>query len=253
MLSLFGYALAAILIIIPLYILYKPPRFVIRFAQRKWEDVLWNVATSKRIVALTIDDGPSEYTSEILDILRSNDATATFFVIGSHATPDREEILRNLIRHGNELANHAMRDEPSYLLSETELIDNINCVQKIISDIEATARPGANDVGLDSKMAQSALYFRPGGGFFSTKMREILSKMGYHLTLGDIYPHDPFVPFWKINNWHILSSIHPGGIIICHDGRSWTPPMLRKLLPELKRRGFQVVTLTALLKEGKCT
>ncbi|EFE44679.1 polysaccharide deacetylase (NodB), putative [Trichophyton verrucosum HKI 0517] len=253
MLSLFGYALAAILIIIPLYILYKPPRFVIRFAQRQWEDVLWNVATSKRIVALTIDDGPSEYTSEILDILKSNDATVTFFVIGSHATPDREEILRDLIRHGNELANHAMRDEPSYLLSEAELIDNINCVQKIISDIEATARSGANDVGLDSKMAQRALYFRPGGGFFSTKMRDILSKMGYHLALGDIYPHDPFVPFWKINNWHILSSIHPGGIIICHDGRSWTPPMLRKLLPELKSRGFQVVTLTALLKEGKCT
>lgn len=74
--------------------------------------------------------------------------------------------------------------------------------------------------------------------------------MGYHLTLGDIYPHDPFVPFWKINNWHILSSVHPGGIIICHDGRSWTPPMLRKLLPELKRRGYRVVTLTALLKEG---
>lgn len=170
MLSLFGYVLAAaILIITPLYILYKPPRFVIRLAQRQWEDVLWNVATSKRILALTIDDGPSEYTSEILDILRSNDATATFFVIGSHATPAREEILRDLIRHGNELANHAMRDEPSYLLSETELIDNINCVQKMLSDIEATARPGANGVGLDSKLTQSALYFRPGGGFFFHK------------------------------------------------------------------------------------
>ncbi|KAK2879298.1 hypothetical protein FQN49_001019 [Arthroderma sp. PD_2] len=138
-----------------------------------------------------------------------------------------------------------MRDEPSYLLGESELVDNINCVQKIISDAETTAASGDTNI----ETAPRNLYFRPGGGFFTTKMRQVLSSMGYRLILGDIYPHDPFVPFWKINNWHILSLVRPGGIIICHDGRSWTLPLLRKLLPELKRRGYRVVTLTEVLKE----
>ncbi|EEQ27617.1 hypothetical protein McanMca71_000123 [Microsporum canis] len=252
MLSLIFCLVVAFIIITPLYIVYKPPRVVIRFAQRRWGDILWHVPTSKKIVALTIDDGPSKYTPEILQILKSNDATATFFVIGSHVTPDREEVLRDLIRDGNELGNHAMRDEPSCLLGEAELIHNINCVQKIISDINSTAAPdNINSQDAKATATLKNLYFRPGGGFFSTKMRRTISSMGYRLILGDIYPHDPFIPFWKINNWHILSSLLPGGIIICHDGRSWTLPLLRKLLPELKRRGYRVVTVTELLREEK--
>ncbi|KAF3491324.1 nodulation protein nodB [Arthroderma uncinatum] len=250
MLSLIGCVAVASIIIGPLYILYKPPKFVISYAQRQWEDVLWHVPTSKKIVALTIDDGPSRYTPEILEILKSNDATATFFVIGSHVTPGREEALHDLIRNGNELANHAMRDEPSCLLSESDLVNNISCVQKIISDAETTVASGdINNPGPNVDITPKNLYFRPGGGFFTAKMRRVLSGLGYRLVLGDIYPHDPFVPFWQVNHWHILSPVRPGGIIICHDGRPWTLPLLRKLLPELKRKGYRVVTLTELLKE----
>jgi peptidoglycan/xylan/chitin deacetylase (PgdA/CDA1 family) len=43
--------------------------------------------------------------------------------------------------------------------------------------------------------------------------------------------------------------LQPGGIIICHDRRSWTVPMLQKVLPEMRRRGYHVVTVTELLKE----
>jgi hypothetical protein len=43
--------------------------------------------------------------------------------------------------------------------------------------------------------------------------------------------------------------LSPGGIIICHDRRSWTLPMLQKVLPEMKRRGYSAVTLTELLEK----
>jgi peptidoglycan/xylan/chitin deacetylase (PgdA/CDA1 family) len=45
--------------------------------------------------------------------------------------------------------------------------------------------------------------------------------------------------------------LRPGGIIICHDRRSWTAPMLQKVLPEMRRRGYRVVTVTELLKEAE--
>jgi peptidoglycan/xylan/chitin deacetylase (PgdA/CDA1 family) len=80
-------------------------------------------------------------------------------------------------------------------------------------------------------------------------MRALLHRLGYRLVLGDVYPHDPQVPFWKINAKHILSMVQPGSIIACHDRREWTAPMLQKVLPELTRRGYRVVTVSELLKE----
>lgn len=230
--------LAAILIV-PLYFVYKPPAFLIRYFQRRWPDVLWQVSTSSKIVALTIDDGPSEYTSEILQLLKTNDATATFFIIGSQVG-GHEDMLEELIRNGNELGNHAMHDEPSRYLGDVVLINQIQSVEDML-------HRAYRAVGADPPPK----YFRPGSGFFSKTMRNILERLGYRLVLGSIYPHDPQIPYWRTNAGHILSMLRPGGIIICHDRRSWTVPMLRKVLPEIRDKGYRIVTVTELLREAK--
>jgi peptidoglycan/xylan/chitin deacetylase (PgdA/CDA1 family) len=231
--------LVVCLLIIPVYIIYKPPYLLLHFFQQRWPDVLWHVQASKKIMALTIDDGPSEYTNEILQILKASNTTATFFIIGSQVA-GRENTLRDLIRHNNELANHAMYDEPSRFLGDAELSGQIHAVQSKISEAYTS-------VGIEVP----PLYFRPGSGIFGTAMRQIVAEMGYRLVLGNVYPHDPHIPFWRINAAHVLSMSRPGGIIICHDGRSWTAPMLRKVLPEMKRRGYRIVTVTELLEEAK--
>lgn len=224
-------------LIAPFYMIYKPPTFLIRYFQNRWRDVLWYVPTSSKIVALTIDDGPSQYTEEIMKILRDNGATATFFIIGSHVF-GHEETLQELIRNGNELGNHAMYDEPSRSLSDDVLVGQIQAVGEEL-------HKAYNEVGVDDPPN----YFRPGSGFFSERMGKLLQSLGYKLVLGSIYPHDPQISSWRLNAWHILSMVQPGGIIICHDGRSWTAPMLRKVLPEMTRRGYRIVTVTKLLKE----
>ena len=226
------------ILITPFYIIYKPPAFLIRYFQHRWPDVLWSVSTPSKIIALTIDDGPSEYTDEIMQALKTNGATATFFIIGSQVA-GREKTLQNLIRNGNELGNHAMNDEPSRNLSDDVLDNQINSVREMLHDVYA-----AVDVEGPPN------YFRPGSGFFSERMRKNLQKLGYRLVLGSIYPHDPQIPFWRVNARHILSMLRPGGIIVCHDRRSWTVPMLQKVLPEMRRRGYRVVTVTELLKEA---
>lgn len=225
------------ILIAPFYMVYKPPTFLIRYFQRRWPDVLWHVPTSSKIIALTIDDGPSGYTDEIMQVLKANGATATFFIIGSQVA-SREKTLQDLIRNGNELGNHAMNDEPSRPLSDAVLSNQIESVREKLRDAYA-----AVDVEGPPN------YFRPGSGFFSERMRKNLRKLGYQLVLGSIYPHDPQIPIWRVNARHILSMLRPGGIIICHDRRSWTVPMLRKVLPEMRRRGYRVVTITELLKE----
>ncbi|KAJ6078295.1 hypothetical protein N7467_008048 [Penicillium canescens] len=229
--------LSTFCLLIPLYCIYKPPNILIRYCQRRWPDVLFHVPTDKKVVALTIDDAPSTHTTEILRLLQLHNAAATFFLIGSQI-PEYEHILVDLVRAGNELANHAMYDEPSRALSDDMLREQIRTVHARIQEAYAAA---------GSQTEPENWLFRPGSGFFSSRMRTVVKELGYRLVLGDVYPHDPQVPYWKLNASHILSMVKPGSIIICHDGRRWTVPMLQKVLPELSRRGYTIVTVSDLL------
>src|SRR6185437_14834963 len=102
---------------------------------------------------------------------------------------------------------------------DEELKRQIEGVDKMIDDVYAAAM-----------VERPARFFRPGSGFFSSRMRELLAGLKYQLVLGDIYPHDPQIPYPAVNAAHILSMLKPGGIIICHDRRSWTLPMLKKII-----------------------
>jgi peptidoglycan/xylan/chitin deacetylase (PgdA/CDA1 family) len=221
----------------PFYVIYKPPNLLIRYFQNRWPDVLWHVPMNEKVVALTIDDAPSDFTREIVDVLKENDAKATFFVIGGQVN-GRQETLKYVVGSGNELGNHAMHDEPSRSLSSVQLAEQLVEVEGYINNTYASL----------SITRPHDRFFRPGSGFFSGTMRAQIKAMGYHMVLGSIYPHDPQIPYANVNARHILSMVRPGGIIICHDRRSWTVPMLRHVLPELKRRGYQVTTVTGLLK-----
>lgn len=232
-------ALLAILalLIIPFYIVYKPPPGLIAYFARRWPDVLWEVHTDKKVVALTIDDAPSGHTEEILEVLNSHQATATFFVIGGQVA-GREDILADIVRSGSELGNHAMHDEPSRSLSDEELASQIETVR---DKIRAAYRAG--------EASMPPQYFRPGSGFFSDRMRKLVKKLDYRIVLGSVYPHDPQIHWSWLNSRHILSMVRPGAIIVCHDRRSWTAPMLRRVLRRLKRDGYQVMSVTEMLRE----
>ncbi|KAG7292111.1 hypothetical protein NEMBOFW57_002144 [Staphylotrichum longicolle] len=238
--------LLLLLLVLPLYTIYKPPSPLIRYLSHRWTDVLFRLwlPPTKPLVALTIDDAPSDHTRSLLAALADAGAHATFFVIGSQVA-GREEILREILRGGHELANHGMRDEPATALGTAELEAQLGQVQALIDAAyraEGREPPSGRDRG-------KRRYYRPGSGFFSERIRGVARRMGYRVVLGSIYPHDAQIGWAWVNARHVLSMLSPGGIVIVHDRRSWTEPMLRKVLPEMRRRGYRAVTLTELLGE----
>ncbi|KAI1780129.1 polysaccharide deacetylase [Hypoxylon cercidicola] len=239
--------LLPLLLLVPFYVVYKPPRALIDYFARRWPDVLWEVRTDKKVVALTIDDAPSEHTQEILGVLNGHEATATFFVIGGQV-PGREETLADIVRSGSELGNHAMHDEPSRALPDDELTAQIEAVRERIREAYAAADL-AGGTADRAEVRMPPQYFRPGSGFFSDRMRRLVDKLGYRLVLGSVYPHDPQISWAWLNARHVLSMVRPGAIIICHDRRGWTAPMLRKVLKQLKKDGYRVMSLTEMLQE----
>lgn len=229
-------AAALVLPLLSAYCVYKPPRLLVAWLRARYPDVLFEAPTARRVVALSLDDAPSPHTAAIADALRDHGARATFFVIGAQAD-GHEPALRALVRDGHELANHAMHDEPSRHLPDDQLEAQLRQVRaRLVAAYRAEGRVLPNN------------YFRPGSGFFSRRMRDLLGSRGFRIVLGSVYPHDAQLPWPALNARHILSMARPGAIIVCHDRRPWTAPMLRILLPELRRRGYRVVTITDLVK-----
>lgn len=240
--------LTLFLLLTPIYLIYKPPLPLITYFSRRWPTVLWHIPASRlplsssgapqKIVALTFDDAPSEFTEGILRLLEKYGATATFFVIGSQIE-GREQVLELAMRQGCEVANHAMYDFPSRDLSDEQLSAQILEVEarltpiRIAANIEDDAQPR---------------YFRPGSGFFSGRMLRLMEEMGYTLVLGSVYPHDAQVSWWWVNARHVLSMLRPGAVIITHDRRSWTLPMLERVLAEGTGRGWRFVAVGELLE-----
>lgn len=91
-------------------------------------------------------------------------------------------------------------------------------------------------------------YFRPGSGFFSKGMVEMVSGMGYRVVLGSVYPHDPQIHSAKWNARHVLSMVSSGAVVIMHDRRGYSVEQLERILKGFQGGGWRVETLGGLLR-----
>jgi peptidoglycan-N-acetylglucosamine deacetylase len=94
---------------------------------------------------------------------------------------------------------------------------------------------------------------RPGSGWYSRTMIGSMTRHGYRCALGSVYPFDATIPSAGFAARYILWHARPGAVIILHDsggrGRR-TAKVLREVLPELRRRGYRLVSLGELEAAG---
>ena len=211
--------------------LWTAPRWLVPRIAAREPRCLYHVPTRERVVALTVDDGPdAERTPEILDVLRTHGARATFFVISSHAV-GQDSLMRRLVAEGHELGNHLTRDKASRRLDP------------------AAFDAGVREAGAALARFAPVRWLRPGGGWYTSAMLDAAERAGYRCALGSVYPYDAHVPSARVATGYILSNVRPGAVIVLHDrgarGRR-TAETLRRVLPALGRRGYRVVTLSEL-------
>jgi peptidoglycan/xylan/chitin deacetylase (PgdA/CDA1 family) len=219
---------------------YIQPRWIVSKLQERYPDVFFCTKTEKKIVALTIDDGPTaNVTPGILDVLREHDCKCTFFLIGERIVSDGNEAIVQRIRdEGHELGNHTWTNSPSWKLPIPELEDQLK-------KVDALLYPEGD--------YQQVKCFRPGHGWFSKEMVAKAKEIGYRTVLGDIYPHDPIVASSYANSTYVLNRVHPGGVIILHDGkqRMHTVETLKIILPKLKEMGYEVTTVSSMIEQTR--
>ena len=178
------------------------------------------------VVALTFDDGPSRYTKDIIDTLKSNNVNATFFVLGNKIEIYKD-IISESIKNGNEIGNHSYNHKWLSKLSTNELLDQINKTQDILKET----------------VNYTPTCFRPTYGSVNNKIRK---SINLSITLWTIDTKD-----WKINSVdriveRAIKDIEDGDIILMHDIFQRSSEALKKIIPRLKEQGYQFVTISEL-------
>jgi len=97
-------------------------------------------------------------------------------------------------------------------------------------------------------------WFRPGHTWFNRRMLDQLHRHGYRCAMASNYALEFLPVSAPYAARHILLNVRPGGVIILHDGtadQERTVGVLQRVLPALRRRGYQVVTISELAAAGQ--
>jgi peptidoglycan-N-acetylglucosamine deacetylase len=213
-------------------LLWLQPEWLLDQLAARYPGCLYRVPTDRRVVALTLDDGPDSLTPSILDELRQHSARATFFLLSSRV-PGHEATVRRIVREGHELANHGTTDRAAIRLAPDEFAQDLADAKRAL---EAFGR---------------VRWARPGSGWYSQRMVVQMGRSGHRCALGSVYPFDAAIPWSWLSRRHLLANVRPGAIIVLHEGGGRTRrtlAVLRDALPELRARGYQVVTLSELIR-----
>ena len=187
-----------------------------------------------KYIALTFDDGPHiRYTLEILDILKENNATATFFVIGENAK-EHPELIEKIVDSGCEIGNHTWSHAFLDALCEKDIRKEMSLADEIITELTGKA----------------PTLFRAPGGRINDTVLKVADEFGYTSVLWSKDTRDWSCPSVSYVISAATDKSQNGDIILFHDynaKNSPTPEALRIVLPKLINEGYTPVTVTELL------
>lgn len=182
-------------------------------------------------VALTFDDGPHPvHTPELLDALAELEVPATFFLVGRDVDANPALVARMAL-DGHELGNHTYRHR--YLpLARSSSVEH---------ELRATDRAIARAAGVVPRIA------RPPWGGRSPRNVQVFRRLRKRLVLWDVNSFD-----WKGKPARevvdrVLARARAGSIVLMHearDGGETTVEAVRMLVPALRARGFELVTVS---------
>lgn len=195
-------------------------------------------------IALTFDDGPdATYTPPLLDTLAAAKVHATFFVVGQQAEAN-PELLRRELAGGHVIGNHTYSHPDIESSSDSRIRVELNTTQRLIEGIT-----GRQSTLFRAPFDVDTVPNRPG----QLQALAVASELGYVTCDADIDPTD----YRRLGTDRIVAETlsqleaSQGHVILLHDGggdRSQTLAAVAKLIPALRARGYEFVTIADLLE-----
>lgn len=192
--------------------------------------------SSRRVIALTFDDGPWYDTPQFLHILERYRVHATFFEIGEQISQYGQggAIERRMLADGDMVGDHTWNH----------------------ANVSAGGSFAAGEIAETAAAIKRATrgfapcLFRAPYGAVSPALISEVRSMGFTAIQWDVDPRDWARPGTAAIYDNVVANAHPGAIVLQHDGggdRSETLAALPREIQTLRRRGYRFVTVTQLL------
>lgn len=191
------------------------------------DDGTYDPSQHKTRIAFTFDDGPGEYTDELLDCLEENNAHATFFMLGQNVG-SWESTVQRMADIGCEIGSHSWDHPNLYDLS-------MDSVAKQFSD---------TDAALEKACGQKASVARAPYGNWSD---DIISTVGKPFFTWSLDSLDwSYLDVNKDYDAVMNGDLTDGSIILMHDIYEPSVQAAIKMIPELVQKGYKLMTVSEL-------
>jgi len=195
--------------------------------------------TPDKLVALTFDDGPNvTLTGAVLDKLEQHEVPASFFLIGQNITEEARPVLERAAALGCEFENHSFGFASLTGLTPEEITTSVDDTTAAIEAFTNT----------------SPVFFRPPNLAIDQQMYDLIDYPFAGGIVGGDFPAEfGGNPTVEAVTDTVLGQVQDGSIILLHDVQPSldpqpTPPALDEIVPELKRQGYEFVTLRQLFE-----
>jgi len=191
-----------------------------------------------KLIALTFDDGPwPNSTPEVLNVLKKNNVKATFFIVGKQVQK-YPQLMKQVVGEGHAIGNHTWSHQYHQYNNPAAA-----------HEIDSTAELVYKTTGVKTSL------FRPPAGILNNGLATYAQEKKYAVVMWSVDTKDWRSQRTTAQGWidNILKQAKPGGIVLLHDGggdRSKTVQALPQLIAQLKKRGYQFVTVPELLEMG---
>ena len=223
---MYGLKLAGVELIGMLYLFlaWKGKRMIMVSGQELVEE-----PQEARKVALTFDDGPSEYTVELSRGLKERGVQATFFLLGENME-GRRKMVEELVKDGHLIGNHSYHHVQLNKLS----------IEEATGEIEKTNRLIREWTG------EAPVYIRPPYGAWSQELEKVVDMIPVFWNVDSLD--------WKLQNKEQVLSclsgqVEEGDVILMHDGYQSSVDAAFALVDHLQKQGFVFVNVEEMILE----
>ncbi|QLY27654.1 polysaccharide deacetylase family protein [Nocardia huaxiensis] len=197
--------------------------------------IVARVETTEKVVALTLDDGPTERTPQILQALADAGIPATFYLIGSELAAHPEQGAA-IARAGHEIGNHTYNHRRMVLVGPATVRDE---VERTDAEIAETGYRGP-------------ITFRPPNGKKLFALPRYLSDHDRTTVMWDVEPDSGKSATADEIVAETLARVRPGSIILLHAMYPAGDPSLAaipRIAAGLRAEGYRFVTVSRLLAD----
>lgn len=202
--------------------------------QRIFKNYIWSFSTSKKVLYLTFDDGPTpEITEWTLKTLKKYNAKATFFCVGKNIE-NHPKIFKQIITENHSVGNHTHNHLNGWRVNTETYIKNIELTEDSIQSAVSSFQ--------SKKEENSKLLFRPPYGKIKPNQSKKLRSKGYKIIMWNVLSADFDQTISKekcLEN--VLKNSKKGSVIVFHDSVKTAENLkyvLPKILAHFSKKGF---------------